>query len=130
MAVWVMTDRSARASLTVESVPKLLFGIIVPLLLVCAPLLVRRQLRAQYRKSPVSGEERTLMLDDIGVGLSSVSAKALTGWSVYESYAEDKHDFVLIQTGGRLSVPIPKQQMSSDDVAEIRRLLDAHLLRK
>jgi hypothetical protein len=124
---FALNPASLSAALKPDPLPKLILGCFFPLFLTLSPLLVRHNLRKQFRRSPVLSEVRTLDVDDTGLDFSSASASGRQMWAVYSGFAEDKYNFLLVQQGSLIFVPIPKSGMSDSEQAELRSILAAHL---
>jgi len=51
-------------------------------------------------------------------------------WRVWGSFAEDTRSFVLVQRGSSIFMPIPKRELTSDQITELRTLFETHLPRR
>ena len=51
-------------------------------------------------------------------------------WKVWGSFAEDARSFVLVQRGSTVFMPIPKRELASSQIDELRTILSAHIPRK
>ena len=55
---------------------------------------------------------------------------AETSYSFYSKFAEDDHSFVLVNQGGNGFSFIPKRELSSAQITELRSHFETHLPRK
>ena len=103
---WVWLGLSATLGIAVYEVPQ------------------RQALRA-LRSNPSAQGEIVLTLDDKGMAASYPTGRSELEWRAYTRYKETDQVF-LLNTGSRSSF-IPKRAMSSDEVRELRALLNAKI---
>jgi YcxB-like protein len=128
---FIFLDPGARANINNSADwGKVGFGLSIPILLLLMPLLTRAGLRKQYRNSPAMQETRTIQADFSGFHLRSQSNSSDIAWSTFIAFAEDEHSFLLIQQGNLIFVPIPKRQLSEEQVEEVRSVFETYLPRK
>lgn len=113
--------------LSAKQLPGVLFGLLFATFLTIQPLLLRRGFRKQFRSSPKLAETQTLTLDDAGLHFSSASVNSAVAWSVYTKFVEDKSNFLIMQQGNLIFVPIPKRELSPQRVEEVRSLLRVYI---
>ena len=85
----------------------------------------QRQARRALRSNPSAQGEVVLTLDDKGIAVSYPTGKSELEWRAFVSYKETEHVF-LLSMGSRSSF-IPKRAMSSDQIRQIRTLLNAKI---
>jgi hypothetical protein len=51
-------------------------------------------------------------------------------WNSYTKFAEDEKTFILFQQGNQIFIPIPKRELSSSQIDELRSIFEFHLPRK
>jgi hypothetical protein len=85
------------------------------------------QFRRVYRKAPLLRERRTLDVDDETLQFKTTNSEGRTTWSAYIKFAENKDVFILFQQGNQIFVPIPKRDLTTLQIDELRSLLNAHL---
>ncbi len=101
---------------------------ILGLFWLCLPtLLYPFQIRRAYKKAPVLKERRTHTLEHEFVSISSGSLESRTGWNFYCGYAENEKTFLVFQQGNQIFIPLPKRELSFEQITEVRGLFQAHL---
>jgi hypothetical protein len=106
--------------------PIFLWGVI----LVCIPQLWSYQFRRAYRKNPRLRDRRTLDLDDSHLRFKTDNSDSHTTWQSYTRFFEDDKTFILFQQGNRFFISIPKRELSSSQIAELRSIFASRLSRK
>jgi hypothetical protein len=86
--------------------------------------------RRMYRKVPLLRARRNLDIDDHNIQFKTATSESRTPWDVYIKFAENKDTFILFQQGNQIFIPIPKRELSTSQIDELRTLLAAHLPRK
>ena len=51
-------------------------------------------------------------------------------WRVWGSFVEDAKSFVLVQRRSSIFMPIPKRELTPDQINELRALFETHLPNK
>ena len=95
--------------------------------LLCIPLLRNRAFRRMYRRRPSAGKPLCVEIDDYEVHLISPEFDSRTSWTLYDAFAEDDLNFVLLQQGRLHYLPIPKRQIAPDQLHALRVLVSAHV---
>ena len=85
------------------------------------------QYRRQYRKIPALHGPRTLEADENGLHLKSAVSDGRFSWQVLDRFAENDRTFVLVQQGGRIFFPVPKRQLTPEQIAGFRALCAKHI---
>ena len=129
--VSLMIDPAVRATLAGPSAMfRVGFGLFMPIFFLSIPFLTRRNLRKQFRQTPLLSERRSLEFDDFGYQSKSASAQVQVAWTAYIGIMEDKYNFLLVQQGKMIYVPIPKSPFTPVEVDELRSMFERHLPRK
>jgi hypothetical protein len=66
-------------------------------------------------------------IDSQGVRYTAPKGESKMDWKVWGSFAEDPSSFVLVQRGSTMFMPIPKRQLSTSEVNELRSLFQTYL---
>jgi hypothetical protein len=106
--------------------PVVLWGTV----LLCIPLLWNYQFRRAYRKIPLLRDRRTLDLDSSHLSFKTETSDSRVPWNSYTKFAEDEKTFILFQQGNQIFIPIPKRELSSSQIDELRSIFEFHLPRK
>jgi hypothetical protein len=61
------------------------------------------------------------------VAFNSPSVNSQTTRTAYSKFSEDRSSFVLYVQGNRMFVPIPKRELSSTEIDELRSLFKTNL---
>ena len=101
----------------------LVFGLVA----VIYPFLTRGKLRKLYAKSTNIHGPIVSDIDNDGLGFKSPLSSAQTKWASFSKFCEDNKSFVLFQQNGRIINILPKRQLTSDVIGELRQLLSSHL---
>ncbi len=83
----------------------------------------------EYKKLRNLHPLQAVDIDGIGLRNSTTDAITRTDWSIYSRYAEDKDSFVLFHADSVLFFPVPKSNLTTPQVDELRSLLEAHMPR-
>ena len=94
------------------------------------PFKFNNSFRKRYRKDKTLSEPRHVDLNADGVSFKSASESYSVQWPYFTSYDENKRSFILIQQDHRTLFPIPKRELSSDQIIELRALFKTHIPRK
>jgi hypothetical protein len=103
--------------------PVILWGTV----LLCVPLLWNYQFRRAYRKAPLLRDRRTLDLDSSHITFKTETSDARVPWNFYTKFAENEKIFILFQQGNQIFIPIPKRELSSSQIDELRSIFETHL---
>jgi len=109
-----------------DSVDILLTLGVVPIV-VCMLALRRRTMQREYKKLRSLHPLQAVDIDGIGLRNETSDTIVRNDWKVFSKFAEDKYSFVLFQAGSVLFFPIPKSNLTSQQIDELRNLLTAHI---
>jgi hypothetical protein len=87
----------------------------------------RRMMQREYRKLRNLHPLQAVDFDNNGLRNSTTDAVTRTEWKIYSKFAEDKDSFVLFHTGSVTFFPVPKSNLTTPQVDELRNLLQAHM---
>jgi hypothetical protein len=87
------------------------------------------QSKAKFRKMTQLHGKYLVDLDETGIHYIAPSGESRMEWKVWGSFAEGTSSFVLVQRGSTMFMPIPKRELSTSQIDELRTLLAAHLPR-
>jgi hypothetical protein len=97
------------------------------LLVLCAPILWTYQFHKQYRKMPMLHGRRSLDIDETGTHFITPEVDSRISWESFIHFAENDDSFVLFQQGSRIFIPIPKRELTTTQIEELRTILSTHL---
>ncbi len=97
-------------------------------ILPAAGLLVRFQLRRQYRNTTHLHDLRTLELDSESLRFLSTQADARVQWNLFLRFAENEAVFILVQQGNQIFFPVPKRGLTLAQTEELRGILQARIV--
>ena len=108
-------------------------GMVSPLVLglifLASPLLMNQVNRRIFRKNPIFRVQRSLVVDAVGLTFNAPTVSVQLKWDAIQNFVEDNSSFVLYQSGVIFHV-IPKRQLSSEQIAELREAFTRHIVRK
>jgi hypothetical protein len=82
--------------------------------------------RSQFAKNPVLREPRRVEFSDAGVKTDSGIASSQVSWKAFLRYVESIDTF-LLYTSPACFVIVPKRVLQTEQVSELRRLLQTHV---
>jgi hypothetical protein len=103
-----------------------LYGALLCLFSVVTRLLYKRK----FRKMTQLHGRYILDPDETSFRYVAPSGETKMEWKVWGSFAEDANSFVLVQRGSSMFMPIPKRELSPEQIAELRILFQTHVARK
>ena len=87
----------------------------------------RSRRRRQFRISPFAAGERVLTINERGIAAIFPNATAQYGWQAFTRYRETELSILLFTSPCSIGVWIPKREMSSQQIDELRHILKARL---
>lgn len=87
----------------------------------------RRTMQREYKKLRSLHPLQAVDVDAIGLRNSTTDTIVRTDWKVFSKFAEDKASFVLFHEGSVTFFPVPKSNLTSQQIDELRNLLAAHM---
>lgn len=81
----------------------------------------------EYRKSTQLHFQTSLDVEETGVHFTTAISDSRSNWQLYAKFIECKSAFLLIPRGNQGFVPIPKRELTSPQIDELRRLFSTHL---
>lgn len=87
----------------------------------------RARRRRQFRTTPSATAERALSINEKGIAATSPNGTAHYGWQAFTRYRETDLSFLLLTSPYKVSVWIPKREMSPQQIEELRHILAVRL---
>jgi hypothetical protein len=82
--------------------------------------------KSQFAKNPVLREPRRVEFSDAGVKTDAGIASSQVGWKAFLRFVESSETF-LLYTSPACFVIVPKRVLQTEQVSELRRLLQTHV---
>jgi len=90
------------------------------------PLLVKRAVKAAYRKTRSLHGPRSTAVDEQGMSFEGPDFSSQLKWPFFLKFAEDDKSFIIYQTD-QMFFCIPKRQLSQQEISTIREALIQHI---
>ena len=90
------------------------------------PLLLKRAVKAAYRKTRSLHGPRSTAVDEQGMSFEGPDFSSQLKWPFFLKFAEDDKSFIIYQTD-QMFFCIPKRQLSQQEISTIREALIQHI---
>ena len=107
-----------------------LFIILYGLFLCFFSVFTRIQYKRKFHKMTQLHGRYILEPDEIFFRYVAPAGETKMDWRVWGSFVEDAKSFVLVQRGSSIFMPIPKRELTPDQINELRALFETHIPNK
>ncbi|MGZ7103536.1 MAG: YcxB family protein [Candidatus Angelobacter sp.] len=87
---------------------------------------MKRARKKLYRQTASLHGKRTTTLDETGLSFTGPAFSSRVEWAFFPRFVEDQKTFLLYQSNQVFNI-IPKQQLSQEQISELREAFNWHI---